>query len=178
VAVPAFVQGVNNAPLSGSGTTWTTAAFPALGAGNTVVMVVNTFTPSIPPVIASITDNAGNVYQKLVGQVQYDSFGDDEQELWGLINVKGGATTITVTFVGSTTGAPWLAFGEYSGVGGFNAFTLQYISSSTATPSVSLTTTAPCMVWGYVNNQVSLSSAGSGFTLRVNDTTNSTWTED
>jgi hypothetical protein len=99
VALPAFVQGVRDSALGGSGTTWTTAAFPALGAGNTVVMVVNTFTPSIPPAIASITDNAGNVYQKLVGQVQYDSFGDDEQELWGLVKVNGGATTITVTFV-------------------------------------------------------------------------------
>jgi hypothetical protein len=179
--VTTHVQDLAHLSLTGSGTVWTTPAFPAVGTGNALVFVVNTFVVGTVPVIAGITDDAGNNYVRLQGQTQYDSFVDDEQELWGLVNIRGNPTVLTVTYASSITSPVASIDGaEYSNVDSINDNTLQYLSSgSTTTPSVSLTTTVGgCVIWGYLNSTGTFGSQGAGFTLRNNDPVSGSFTED
>lgn len=156
--------------VSVSGNSLVTGAFTAIGVGHAVVGI---FPSTTDVTLNSVTDNAGvgNTYSvstTLTGLV----FGGNWAVFAG-VNIKGSPTTFTGNFSG-TPGAGFNAVGfeEYNPNGntlGVNAFLNPVHDTNTGTNiSDSFTTTARAFLWGFLSQGVSLTSAGSGFTLRLN----------
>lgn len=125
---------------------------------------------------ASISDNQGNTYITDLGPVTHSSFARRCQ-IWSALNVKGGPTTVTVTFSESVTNS--VAIHEYSGLATSAAKDQPAFADSGTTPSTSLdsgptptTTQAKELLFGFGCGGVDLnvSAAGTNYTLRQSRT--------
>jgi hypothetical protein len=89
---PALVQ--KNFYVQSSDTITNTVSFPSsVTAGNLIIVAITHFLG----VVSSVEDNQGNIYTQVTAP-QHANASKDYVELYYAKNVKGGATTITVTF--------------------------------------------------------------------------------
>lgn len=163
------VQGNVSYEGTGNVTTYTLTLGAAVGNGNAVVGAVCwwTGTPTV-----TVADNAANTYT-----VRTDVSGSTNPAfaMFYQTNITNAPTTITVTFSSAVSYVDLLA-DEYSGITTFDAATsntqINPASGADAVTSTTVTTTAAGdLIWGYSANNIGVSSAaGTGFTLRNNNT--------
>ena len=130
-------------------------------AGNMNVIVVG-WNDTISSV-QSVKDNVGNVYTLAAGPVSGNGF---QQAIYYAKGIKGGATTVTVTFSQKVPYAD-IRILEYSGVGMLDQ-TVGASGASSTSSSGSVTTTAANELIFSANTVASYTKkAGSGFTSRI-----------
>src|SRR5262249_13435594 len=163
---------------SGSNTSLAVSLPSAVGSGHAIVVAATTWGGSHPP-ISSVTDSKNNTYVKAVGVAEGQ---DNDVSVWYALNVTGGSN-FTVTVPTASGAAITLAAHEYAGVASVNALdktSAQTVTTgSTAASSGSATTTQPNEVifgaFGYLDYLDTTATAGSGFTMRQQQTSNTNY---
>ena len=163
-----------------TGTTITSIyqAFASNNAAGNLIVVAIGFAYTSGVTISSVTDSRGNAYQ--VGQALLNP-GGAAQAIYYAENIKAGANTVTVN---CTPGVkfPSLRIHEYSGLATSNSLDVSAGASGSTTSmssgATAATSVAAELVFGAVYSVGSVTSVGSGFTLRVQDTYTSALSED
>jgi hypothetical protein len=119
--------------------------------------------------VASVTDNKGNLYQKIIGPTNWNGT-SYRAELWYAYNIRGGALTITAKLTGNTTSFFQIYISEYSGIvssadpldkSSVNTGNTAAVSSGAATVTYNNE-----LIYGAAIGASGTLSKGSGFTLR------------
>lgn len=159
---PALMQ--KNFYVQSSDTRTNTVSFPSsVMAGNLIIVAITHFIGAV----SSVTDNQGNTYTQATAS-QHANASKDYVELYYAKNVRGGATTITVTF--SVLGGD-VGIYEYAGLN--TTSPLDQVASNTGSGTSPdggiLSTTSDnelYFVVGVDDNGDNIDpSAGSGYTL-------------
>jgi len=157
----------NNENLNNSSVT--TAAFGAnLGAGDLIAVWIYCHRPAAQTV-SSVTDTAGNVYQRAVGPTAgVGTLAGFEQEIWYAQNINAGANVkVTAAFSAAFNGEKSIAAFEYTGLD--KAAPVDKTSAATGNSlnaSVGpVTTTAPGVVFAAAVFKTN-GTPGAGFTPR------------
>lgn len=166
-STPAIVQSKKDS--SGTGSVTFTSAVTS---GNLVVVGLTTWGQFIPS--NTVTDNKGNTYTK-AGEV-FNTTSGDHAAIFYAKNVSGGSSFTVSTGITDIT----IAVHEYSGITAFAP--LDKIASSTATSGTKLTsgnvtTSLGNELYfgvGWSGQDGDAWTAGSGYTLRQNETNNAT----
>jgi hypothetical protein len=128
--------------------------------------------------LTGVTDDAGNTYSIL--QTVTVPSSTDTVVLFAKQAVLGSPTTLTLTFSGAIPnlyGAEFVWAEEFTPVGYIDGSVLVNTSSGTTPSSGNISTTAVDLLLGILVPVGSTVTAGSGFTLRTNDTTNGLYSE-
>lgn len=187
----AHVQDAHNSDGAVANVTSFSATFGvAVGSGNLVVGVVTWDSASGQGTLNTVTDNKGNTYTI---SDSINSAGDTQQAAsFSLGNVTGGPTVITANFTSTGGGDHWITIvvSEYSGGpaaadfrdGHTGQLQTAVGTGANAISSGNITTTANGdLIWGATVSPTSTptATAGTGFTLRGSDITNTfTYDED
>jgi hypothetical protein len=160
-AVVAFVQGAFATATSARSTM--TVKFPSgQKAGNLNVVIIGW-----NDTVASVSDSAGNVYQRAVGPTR--SWRSVSQSIYYAKSVVGGASTVTVRFSRSAASADVRVL-EYQGLDAVSPLSTTAIGAGRGTTSStsSVSTSAPTslLVVGTVAT-TSTASSGAGYTTRM-----------
>ena len=161
--------------VQGSAAVSLSAAFPASNtAGNLIIAFVRMSTSTQT---VTMSDAAGNVYVDAVSKVQ-TADGSQVHILYAK-NVAGGANTVRAAF-SSTNAHPWLAIYEFSNLSKTapldQVASAQGSSSSASTGPTRATTSANELLFvgtGLPSSFSGSASAGSGYTLRQQNTSTS-----
>lgn len=144
--------------------------------GNTLVGAI--FIEPTTNSVTSVTDNASNVYTLL--DTATDVSGNPVTTFVS-VNMQGVPTTLSVTFSATPrngTDTEFIWCDEISGTRKTDGHTGQHAASGTSVSSGNITTTELDLLWGaYAPDSAPTVSAGSGFTLRINDPTNGLFSE-
>jgi len=156
-----FIQLASATPQTTNATT-VAVSFPAAetaGDLNIVAVGANNTTSNVQ----SVVDNAGNIYNLAIGPTTGTGL---RQSIYYASNIKGGATTVTVTF-SPAAAYPDVRILEYRGVSVLDV-TAAATGSSTTSSSGAATTTSPNeLIFGANMVATLTSAAGSGFTKRI-----------
>lgn len=164
----AFLQ---SSQVRGTSVASLSQAFPsATTAGNLIIVFVRM---SSSTQTVSVSDSAGNSYADAVMQAQTTD--GHQSHIFYARNIKGGPTTVTVTF-SATNNHPWLAIFEYSGLNADAPLDqTAHAQGSSSTPSSGLTgttTTANELVFaglGLPNASTLTVTTGAGFIMLQQD---------
>jgi fibronectin type 3 domain-containing protein len=164
-APPAFVQGNSAVPQTAQ--TSVSVAFTAAQAAGDFNVVLVAWTDTTAAV-GTVTDSAGNTYQKAIGPTGLT--GRLSQSIYYAGNINAAATnTVTVTF---SPAAPFvdvriLQYHNVSGTGSVDVSAGASGTTATATaPAIATTNAVDLLVAGAVV-ETGVTGAGSGFTSRI-----------
>jgi hypothetical protein len=148
----------------------TTCTIPSTGSGNVLVAAWTSASGGGGTTIASVTDNAGNVYQEAGSARSTDSGANSMADIWYAENSVEGATTVTITPSPSGTSGTAVIW-EFSGVEPFSPLdqtaALDSQEATTTPLGASVTTTSPAEVVVSVANTAGTATgmkSGNAFT--------------
>jgi FtsP/CotA-like multicopper oxidase with cupredoxin domain len=166
-----FVRAAAATPQTPTATV--TVAYPAgqtAGDLNVVVVGWNDSTSTVK----SVSDNVGNVYNLAVGPTRGASL---SQSIYYASGIKGGATTVTVTFSAAVP-FPDIRILEYSSVNTLDKTAGASGTSLTSNSGTATTTAANELIFGANYIAGSTTGPGTGFTSRIITTPDSDIAED
>ena len=146
-----------------------------VAAGNRMVVEVGVWGSS-SPTATSVTDNAGNVYTKVLGFVASEA---TEMTVWTAPITNGGGTPLVVTATTNRTADIGVAALEYAGLSSAaGAAAVDTVSSSTGTTAAAVTVSSGSTPPTTAGNELAVGfyldsgfattpAAGSGYTLRT-----------
>lgn len=146
-----------------------TCTIPSTGNGNVLVAAWTSQNGGGGTTIASITDNAGNIYQEAGAARATDSAANTMVDIWFAENRVGGATAVTITPSPSGTSGTAVIW-EFSGVEPFSPLDQTTVLNSqpatTAPLGASVVTTSPAeVVVSVANVQGTVTGIGNSFSL-------------
>jgi hypothetical protein len=112
----AYLQGAENTQTLNNSSIATAAFGAGTTAGNLIVVWIFSDSPT-PEMVASVTDTAGNTYQKAIGPTAgVGTLAGFQQEIWYANNIKAGiGVIVTASFSGTFNGEKDIGAYEYSG---------------------------------------------------------------
>jgi len=187
-STPAIVQSLTSHGVSSMNTTgdpqictWTLSQ--PIAAGDTVVgythMSSNSDTAATYFNPGAITDNAGNAYN-ISSPVDWTSFPEDIQ-IFYLTNVNGPVSTLTFNLSNWSSSHNNIGFcdvgwTEYKNVNNIVIVNPSLIPSSNTSPSLTITPTAPSLIWAFAspfveqyNPSQTLILPSSGYSVIINN---------
>jgi hypothetical protein len=148
----------------------TTCTIPSTGAGNVIVAAWTSEAGGGGTTIATVTDNAGNIYQEAGSARSTDSDANSMADIWYSENSVAGATIVTITPNPSGTSGTAVIW-EFSGVEPYSPLDQTAVLNSqaaTTKPSgASVVTTSPSEVVVSIANVAGTLTgmkSGNGFT--------------
>ena len=144
----------------------TTCTIPSAGSGNVLVAAWTSQNGGGGTTIASVADNAGNVYQEAGSARAVDTGGNTMADIWYAANSVAGATVVTITPSPSGTAGTAVIW-ELSGVEPYSPLDQTAVlnsQSATTTPlGAAVVTTSPAeVVISVANTQGTVTSIKSG----------------
>ena len=154
----------------------TTCTIPSTGKGNVLIAAWTSEDGGGGTTIASVTDNAGNVYTEAGGARSTDAAGNTMADIWYAQNSVAGATVVTITPSPSGTNGTAVIW-EFSGVepyGPLDQTGVQDSQPATTTPTgAPVTTTSPAeVIVSVANVQGSVTGINPGNSFTSDSTAN------
>lgn len=118
------------------------------------------YQPANATTTLTVTDSAGNLYQRAVTPVKNIAGGNLVGELWYSQNANGSARTTISSNFNTTTGLTIMVCAEYSGIAAMNALDATSVTSDSSTGDINVTS-----ITASSPNEVIFSAVWSGTAL-------------
>jgi hypothetical protein len=177
----AYVNSNHGSDYTGGAPSSLTAAATSLTTGNAIIVGARWFDPGSSVTVTSVTDTAGNTYS--AGPAKFSSGSGEQLIIWFALNVTGHASNVVSVNLSGTVQYWGVGHSQYSGLATSSAYdTTANGSTSGSTLTSSAFTTAQTdellFTFAQVANVGTTWTAGSGYTIRVQDASQVTVVQD